>query len=53
MKHFPNFFFLTHEEHLLFLCFDCSVDSFGFLDFFPLFPPSIVVVDFIGTMKPN
>ena len=28
----------------------CSVDSFGFL--FP-FPPSLAVIDFIGTMRSN
>ena len=28
----------------------CSVSSFGFFSFFP---PSVVVVDFIGDMKSN
>ena len=35
----------------------CSIDSFGFFlfsfFFFCLFSPSVVVVDFIGTMKSN
>ena len=33
----------------------CSVDSFGFFlsFFFLLFPPSVVVVDFISTKKSN
>ena len=31
-----------------------SVDSFGLLFlFFPFFSPSVVVIDFIGTMKAN
>ena len=30
----------------------CSVDSFGFF-FFPFSSPSVVVVDFIGTMISN
>ena len=31
--------------------FTCSVDSFGF--FFPFSTPSVIVADFIGTMKSN
>ena len=41
------------EKHLLFLCFDFSVDSLDFFLFFFLFPPSVVAVNFIGTMKSN
>ena len=38
----------------LFLCFDLSVDFFGFFSFFFLSPPPPpIVVDFIGTMKSN
>ena len=54
---------VTQEKHLLFLWFDLfwdhkeldrteqlsTVDSFDF----SFFPPSIVVVNFIGTMKSN
>ena len=36
----------------LILVLTCSVDSFGFF-FFPFSSPSVVVVDFIGTMKSN
>ena len=44
---------VTQEKHLLFFILfylTCSVDSFRI---FFLFPSSIVVVDFIGTMKSN
>ena len=48
------------RKTFLFLCFDCSVDSFGFFFTFsspppaPLFlPTSVVVVNFIGTIKSN
>ena len=36
------------------LVLTCSVDSFGFFfPFFPFYPTSVVVVDFIGTVKSN
>jgi len=43
------------EKHLLFLCFDlfCRFFWIFFLFSFSLFPRSAVIVDFIGTMKPN
>ena len=46
---------VTQEKHLLFLCFDlfCIFFWIFFLFFFLFLPPSVVVVDFIGTMKPN
>ena len=40
----------SDSRKTLFLCLICSVDSFGFFSFFP---SSVVVVDFIGTMKSN
>ena len=45
----------TQEKHLLFLCFDLLCRFFWmFFSFFFLFlPHSVVVVNFIGTMKPN
>ena len=46
---------VTQEKHLLFLCFDLFYRFFWIFPlFFPLyFPLSVVVVDFIGTMKSN
>ena len=46
---------VTQEIHLLILCFDLFYRYFWiFLIFFFSFsPPSVVVVDFIGTMKSN
>ena len=44
---------VTQEKHLL-LCFDLFCRFFRmFFLFFPLYPHSVVVVDFIGTMKSN
>ena len=45
----------TQEKHLLFLCFDlfCRFFQIFLFFFFPSSPPSVVVVDFIGTMKSN
>ena len=41
---------VTQGKHLFFLCFDLSC-RFFWIFFSFLFPPSVVVVDFIGTMK--
>ena len=42
-------------KHLLFSCFDLFYRFFWIFFFvvFPLFSPSVVVVDFIGTVKSN
>ena len=37
----------------LILVLTCSVDSFGFFPFFPFAPPTVVVVNFIVTIKSN
>ena len=47
---------VTQEKHLLFLFFDLFCSFFQIFLFFSLFSfstPSVVVVDFIGTMKSN
>ena len=41
----------SDSRKTLFLFFDFSVEFFGFLFLFPFIPLSIVVVDFLGTMK--
>ena len=41
------------REIFIILVLTCPVDSFGFFFFFSFYPPSVVVVDFIGTMKSN
>ena len=43
---------MTQENRLLSYVLAYSVDSFGFFFLFS-FPPSVVLVDFIGTMKSN
>ena len=43
----------SDSRKTLFLFFDFSVEFFGFLFLFPFIPLSIVVVDFLGTMKSN
>ena len=45
------FFILTQQKNLLFLCFDLFCRFFGIFFFLPFLPPSVVVVDFIGTWK--
>ena len=44
---------VTQEKHLLFLCFDLFCRFFWTFFFFFLSPTSVVVVNFIGTMKSN
>ena len=43
---------VTREKHLLFLCFDLFC-RFFWIFFIPFTPSSVVVVDFIGTVKSN
>ena len=42
---------VTQEKHLLFLCFDLFSRFFWNIFLFSFFSPSVVVVDFIGTIK--
>ena len=41
----------AQEKHLLFLYFDLLFSFFGFIFVFVFFPPSLVVVGFISTVK--
>ena len=43
----------SRQTFFLLYVLTCSVDSFVFFFFFPPCPPSVAVVDFTGTMKPN